>query len=93
MRLAGIHRMCVLLLLFGAAVLVSCSDRGGSESLRQERSVLMSISTRIVDQEPTKADNVGELAINSLRVYAFYEGQPAGYYYQSSPVRDLSSFQ
>ena len=88
MRLAGIHRMCVLLLLFGAAVLVSCSDRGGSESLRQERSVLMSISTRIVDQEPTKADNVGELAINSLRVYAFYEGQPAGYYYQSSPVRE-----
>ena len=88
MRLAGIHRMCVLLLLFGAAVLVSCSDRSEVQTEPQKKTVQIRVSAALSeDDSDLDVGNTGELAVNSLRVYAFVEGKPAGYHYQGSPVR------
>lgn len=82
------HRLCVLLLLLGAAASFSCSDSSLTEGGEQKRKVQIKISTIVQDGVQTRADDTGELAINSLRVYAFADGRPAGYHYQNSPVRD-----
>lgn len=88
MRLAGIHRMCVLLLLFGVAVLASCSDRPEVQTGPQKKTVQIRVSAALSDDDSDlSVENTGELAVNSLRVYAFVEGKPAGYHYQGSPVR------
>ena len=88
MRLAGIHRMCFLLLLFGAAVLASCSDRSEVQTEPQKKTVQIRVSAALSeDDSDLDVGNTGELAVNSLRVYAFVEGKPAGYHYQGSPVR------
>ena len=69
-------------------MLASCSDSRWNEPGTEKRSVMVRISTQVADNVPTKADNTGELSINTLRIYAFYEGRPAGYHYQESPVRE-----
>lgn len=81
--------MCVLLLLFVAAVLVSCSDRPEVQTRPQKKTVQIRVSAALSDDDSDlSVENTGELAVNSLRVYAFVEGKPAGYHYQNSPVKD-----
>ena len=73
----------MLLCFVAAALFVGCQKDSENLPIAQERSVTveLSISTEEVSRAtPTEMES----AINSLRIYAFYNGKKAGYTYREA---------
>lgn len=65
-----------------AVLPAGCHKDDGPSFGERNVSVLMSVGSRAGEETPTGA----EAAINTLRVYAFVGGEPAGHYYTAEPV-------
>ena len=65
-----------------AVLPAGCHKDDGPSLGERNVSVLMSVGSRAGEETPTGA----EAAINTLRVYAFVGGEPAGHYYTAEPM-------